>query len=247
MILSWENVFLFLAVLLAYFVKAITGFGNTLVMGSLFSFVVPNTITTPVDLLMSIPTNAYMAWRERSAILFKTAVPLAALMVVGLVPGTFFLRMGSDWLLRAILGLVLVGMALQIAFEKAGAQRKSNNMVTVAFTGLVSGILAGMFGIGTLVAVYFSKTAENKQQLRSNTCFVFLCENIFRVVLYWATGILNRYIFLITLALFPAVVIGMALGRRADQYVDEVQMKRAVVVLLVLSGTVLFVRNVFFR
>jgi len=217
------------------------------VMGSLFSFVVPNTITTPVDLLMSIPTNAYMAWRERNAILFKTAIPLAALMVVGLIPGTFFLRMGSDWLLRAILGLVLVGVALQIAFQKAEPQGKPNNMLVVALIGLISGILSGIFGIGVLVAVYFTKTAANKQQLRSNVCFVFLCENIFRIVLYWATGILNRDIFFITLALFPAVVIGMALGRKADGYVDEVKMKRAVVVLLVLSGATLFVRNVFFR
>ena len=35
-----QNIFLFISTLLAYFIKAITGFGNTLVMGSLFSFVV---------------------------------------------------------------------------------------------------------------------------------------------------------------------------------------------------------------
>ncbi|MCL2828556.1 MAG: sulfite exporter TauE/SafE family protein [Oscillospiraceae bacterium] len=246
-ILSWEGAFLFLSTLLAFFIKAITGFGNTLVMGSLFSFVVPNTVTTPVDLLMSVPTNGYMAWHERNSITFKRALPLAILMVIGLIPGTFFLKMGPDWLLRAILGLVIVGMALQIAHKKTDSQVKKNNRVILALTGLVSGILTGIFGIGALVAVYFSKTTDNKQQFRSNTCFVFLFENVFRVLLYWATGIFNRQIFLITIALLPAVVIGMALGRKADKYIDEVKMKHAVVALLLLSGTMLVIRNVFFR
>lgn len=46
-----QNIYLFISTLFAYFTKGITGFGNTLVMGSLFSFVVSNRLTTPVDLL----------------------------------------------------------------------------------------------------------------------------------------------------------------------------------------------------
>jgi len=243
-ILSWGNAFLFSATILAFFVKAITGFGNTLVMGSLFTFVIPNAITTPVDLLIGLPANGYIAWRERKAITLKVALPLALLMVVGLVPGTFFLKTGPDWLLRASLGLVILGMALQMALKKPEPQTGKLNKAALAFTGLVSGVLSGMFGIGVLVAIYFSKTTDNKQQFRSNTCFVFLFENIFRVVLYWATGILNREVFLITLALLPAVVIGMALGRKADKHVDEAKMKHAVIALLILSGTTLFIRNI---
>ena len=255
-IITGENVFLFLAVFLAFFVKAITGFGNTLVMGSLFSFVVPNTITTPVDLLMSIPTNGYIAWRERSAILLKKAIPLSLLMMIGLIPGTFFLTMGEDWLLRALLGLVIVGMALQIARGRRGRGRgrgregahpeKCKTLVLI-LTGLFSGILAGLFGIGALVAIYFSKRAESKQELRSSTCFVFFLENIFRVILYFATGILNRQIFLITLALTPAVILGMAVGRNVDKYINDEKMKGGVIVLLIISGATLFIRNVFFR
>jgi len=168
-------------------------------------------------------------------------------MVVGLIPGIFFLKMGPDWLLRAVFGLAIVGMALQMAFKQTVSQEKKNNTATLALTGFVSGILAGIFGVGALVAVYFSKTTNNKQQFRSNTCFVFLFENIFRVVLYWATGILNRHIFLVTVALLPAVIIGMALGRTADKHVDEVKMKHAVIALLLLSGTMLFIRSIFHR
>ena len=246
MLQSWEIIFLFFATMLAFFIKAITGFGNTLVMGSLFSFVVPNTVTTPVDLLMSVPTNGWMAWRERRAIVFKSAVPLAILMVLGLIPGAFFLRMGDDRLLRALMGLVIVGMALQIALKREDLQEKKQHPLKLIFIGLLSGVLAGIFGIGALVAIYFSRSSKSKQEFRSNTCFVFFVENVFRIVLYLGMGILNRGIFLLTAALLPAVVLGMVLGRRVDKFVDEQRMKWAVVVLLVLSGSALFVRNLFF-
>ena len=247
MLQSWEFIFLFFVTILAFFIKGITGFGNTLVMGSLFSFVVPNTVTTPVDLLMSIPTNGWMAWRERKDISLRAAIPLAILMVVGLIPGAFLLKMGEDRLLRGLLGLVIVGMALQIAMKKESSQDRKHNPLKLVLIGLVSGILAGIFGIGALVAVYFNKTTSNKQEFRSNTCFVFFVENIFRVTLYLGMGILNKEIFLLTAKLLPAVVMGMFLGRKVDKYVNEEKMKWAVVVLLVLSGGALFVRNIFLR
>lgn len=80
-----QNIYLFISTLFAYFTKGITGFGNTLVMGSLFSFVVSNRLTTPVDLLFGIPTNTYMAWKERKNISLKIVIPLSLMLLAGIV------------------------------------------------------------------------------------------------------------------------------------------------------------------
>lgn len=231
---------------LAYFVKSITGFGNTLVMGSLFSYIVPNKLTTPVDLLMSIPTNGYMTWRERKHISLKAAVPLAVLMIIGIIPGVYFLKLGSDRVIKAVLGLVIIGTAIQIGIGKSGLQAKKSNPAVLIIIGFISGILAGVFGIGVFVAVYFTKTAVNKHQFRANTCFVFFVENLFRLILYCVTGILNKNVFLMTLALSPAVLIGMVLGIKADKRINEAKLKYIVVIMLILSGVTLFVKNMFF-
>ena len=79
-----ETIFLFFATLLAYTVKGVTGFGNTLVIDSLFSFTESNKLITPIDLLFSLPTNTFITLRERRHITFKTVLPLAILIVIGI-------------------------------------------------------------------------------------------------------------------------------------------------------------------
>lgn len=61
------------AAFLAYFVKGLAGFANTLVFSSIVSFQAPNRITAPVDLLLGFPANIYMTWRERKASLPRSS------------------------------------------------------------------------------------------------------------------------------------------------------------------------------
>jgi len=243
-----QNLFLFISTLLAYLVKAITGFGNTLVMGSLFSFVVSNKVTTPIDLIFSLPTNAFIVWRERRNISLKLVIPLSLTLLLGIIPGTLLLKTGSDWLLKSILGLVIVGIAIEMLTRKVDVDApKKDNPVMVVIIGVISGILAGMYGIGALLVAYISRTTENRNQFRGNICCIFLVDNIFRFFLYWYTGILNKEVLFLTLLLSPAVVLGMAAGVKVDTRLNEATVKKGVILLLILSGTILFFKSILFR
>ena len=242
-----QNIFLFISTLLAYFVKSITGFGNTLVMGSLFSFAVPNRLTTPVDLIFSIPTNIYIAWRERKNISLKVVIPLSLMLLVGIIPGTFFLRVGNDRILKSILGIVVVGMALEMLTRKPTKnETKKNSPIFLIIIGIISGILAGLYGIGALLVAYISRTTNNKSEFRANICCVFLVDNVFRLFLYLFTGILNKEIFILTLILSPAVILGMIVGVKVDSKMKEETVKKSVIALLIISGTVLLVKSLLF-
>ncbi|MVX63498.1 TSUP family transporter [Clostridium chromiireducens] len=239
-----QNLFLFLSTVLAYFIKAITGFGNTLVMGSLFSFMVPNRLTTPIDLIFSIPTNIYIVWRERKNVSLKVVVPLSLMLLAGIIPGTLLLKVGNDRLLKAILGIVVVGMALEMLTRKQvqDTNKKTNPFFLTAI-GITSGILAGLYGIGALLVAYISRSSDNKGQFRGNICCVFLVDNVFRFFLYLFTGIINKEIFITTLILSPAVIIGMIIGVKVDSGMKEDTVKKVVISLLVISGTILFVKS----
>lgn len=242
-----QNIFLFISTLLAYFVKSITGFGNTLVMGSLFSFAVSNRLTTPVDLIFSIPTNIYIAWRERKNISLKVVIPLSLMLLVGIIPGTFFLRVGNDRILKSILGIVVVGMALEMLTRKPTKnETKKNSPIFLIIIGIISGILAGLYGIGALLVAYISRTTNNKSEFRANICCVFLVDNVFRLFLYLFTGILNKEIFILTLILSPAVILGMIVGVKVDSKMKEETVKKSVIALLIISGTVLLVKSLLF-
>lgn len=95
---------LFGITLLAYFAKGITGFGNTLIINSLFSFFKENKFITPFDLVLSLPTNLYLAWKERKNIDYKLVGILSTFIIIGDIPGVIFLTHGEDNTLKVILG-----------------------------------------------------------------------------------------------------------------------------------------------
>lgn len=243
---SMQNVFLFLSTMLAYIVKGITGFGNTLVMDSLFSFAVSNRLTTPIDLLFSIPTNAYIAWRERKNISLKVVIPLSLMLLAGILPGTFLLKTGDDRILKAGLGIVIIGIAFEMLFSKPKYEtNKKANPILLTVIGIVSGILAGLYGIGALLITYINRTANNKNQFRGDICCIFLVENLFRFMLYLYSGILSMEILRLALFLAPAVLLGMIIGVKADTKMNEEAVRKVVIILLIASGVALLVKNVF--
>lgn len=242
-----EYIYLFIATLIAFIVKGITGFGNTLVMGSLFSFIVPNRQITPVDLLMSIPTNTYMAWRGRKNISLKVVIPLSCMLIAGIIPGTFLLKLGNDWILKSIFGIIVTGMAIEIWLRKSAKPNKPNKKLLVTI-GVISGLLAGMYGIGALLVAYISRTANNRNNFRADICFVFLLENLFRLVLYCVTGLITKDIIFLTLSLLPAVVAGLFIGFKIDAKIKkEETITKTVVILLAISGITLLIKNAFFH
>jgi hypothetical protein len=248
-----QSIFLFLSTLIAYFVKGLTGFGNTLVMGSFFSFVVSNRLTTPVDLILGIPTNIYIAWKERKNISLKIVIPLSLMLLAGIIPGTFLLKVGNDWLLKSMLGVVVMGIALEMLTRKPNntanltVTQKRWHKVFLLFIGILSGVLAGLYGIGALLVAYISRTTDNKNQFRANICCVFLVDNVFRFFLYLYTGILNLQVLFYALLLSPAVFIGMKLGLKANNNMNETTVKNAIIIMLMISGGILFIKSILNR
>ena len=111
----------------------------------------------------------------------------------------------------------------------------------------VPGILSGLYGIGALLVTYISRTAENRSQFRANICCVFLTENLFRLFLYRFTGILNREALYMAVFLAPAVILGMIAGVKIDKKMNETTVKKSVVVLLIITGALLFVKSILFH
>ncbi|HWR60937.1 MAG TPA: sulfite exporter TauE/SafE family protein [Clostridia bacterium] len=240
-----EALYLFAAVFIAFFIKGITGFGNTLVMAPLFSFVVSNRFTTPVDLLISIPTNAYLVWKNRESINFRTVMPLSLMLLVGVIPGILLLKTGNDLVLKAFLGAVIVALGIEMLYRKppGEADAAGGNRALLVVVGLLSGVLAGMYGISAFLVAYVSRTSAGRSQFRANLCSLFLVDNIFRLIWYSVAGIMTMEIIRFTVFMAPAVVLGMYVGTRVDTGLKEETVRKATIYLLVVSGVVLLIRS----
>lgn len=234
---------LFVFTLLAYFVKAVTGFGDTLVMSALFSFLVPNTLTTPVNLLLSLPANAAVVYRERRSLSLRIVGPLSLMLLAGDIPGAFLLARLPARPVKSILGVVIVALAVwMIARRQAKSPAKPHPLLTLT-VGVLSGLLCGLFGIGALLAAYLGRVTDDKSRFRGNLCCIFLLENLVRFVVYLLTGLLNIKVLLLTLLVLPASAIGLFAGMKADRRLDDRTVRAATLILLLVSGLFLTVQN----
>lgn len=232
------------AVLCAYFVKGMCGFANTLVHTTILGFRDNNISITPVELLIGYPSNLVIAIKERKSIAPAKCVPLAALVLLGCIPGTFLLKNGDVTAVKIFFGVVVTLVGVEMFFREYQKEKCQSSKILLGIIGLLSGFLCGMFGIGALMAAYMSRTTEDSQAFRGNLCVVFLVENTFRMVLYAVLGILNGAVVKQAVLLLPFMLLGLFPGMWAAGKMPESVVKKAVIIMLILSGISLIIKNV---
>lgn len=231
-----------LAALCAFFVKGLCGFANTLVFTTMLSFGTANASISPVELLLGYPTNALIAWRERKSVRWKLCLPLAALVVLGTLPGALLLKHTDAGIVKIVFGAAVMLIAAEMLLRPAQARAKQSPVLMGAL-GLLSGVLCGLYGVGALLGAYMSRVTEDTRAFRGNLCVVFLVENTLRVALYAAGGLLTQQSLLLALQLIPAMALGLGLGMLASRVVPERAAKKLVTVLLFASGAALIVNQ----
>jgi uncharacterized membrane protein YfcA len=229
------------AVLLAYTVKGITGFANTLVFSTVMSYFANNLSITPIEIILGTGPNIFIALRERRGFKWRVVAPLSALMMLGCVPGALFLKFGNPALVKTLFGIGITLVAVQtLAMERLHLRPSKPLLI---FIGLVSGIMCGMYGIGALLVAYVSRTTDTPAEFRANVCFVFILVDIFRAALYWAAGFFTLEIVLTVLKLAPFMVLGLFIGTKLAGKLPAPLVKKVILGLLALSGISLVVTN----
>ena len=148
------SVLMVVAALCAYLVKGMCGFANTLVFSTILGFQSNNIAITPLELLVGYPSNILIAWKKRKSVSVKIWLPLAVLVIVGSIPGIFFLKQGDTRIIKVVFGFVVAGIGLEMFLREYQKKKGETSPVVLGIIGLVSGVLCGLFGIGALLAAY---------------------------------------------------------------------------------------------
>ncbi len=228
-----------LATLCAFFVKGLCGFANTLVFTSILSFTNSNRNISPVELLLGYPTNIILAFKERKKIQWKLCLPLAALVILGNIPGILFLKNVDTALIKQIFGIVIILIGIEMLFREFRPKKMKQSKVMLVLIGLLSGILCGLYGIGALLGAYISRVTEDISSFKANICVVFLIENTFRIISYLLSGIITPETLKQILWLFPLMLLGLGLGIFSGRFLNEKKIKVLVIILLIFSGLLL--------
>ena len=228
-----------LAALCAYFVKGLCGFANTLVFTGILSFGTDHVQISPVELLLGFPTNAILAWRERQHIRPRLCLTLSLLLLIGSTAGTLLLRHADAALVRVLFGCVIVALSLENLLRRQKGPAGQMPRAVMSLIGLFSGFLCGLYGVGALLGVYVSRVTEDSHAFKDNLCTVFLIENLYRIVLYAVTGILDLACLKQAALLLPFMLFALWAGMRSARVLKEETVRKAVMLLLLFSGLAL--------
>ena len=233
----------FTAAAVAYFIKGLCGFANTLVFTSILSFGNANAGISPIDLLVGCPTNLILTWQNRKALNPRVYLPLAALVLAGSIPGAFLLKTADVRAVKLFFGCVVVFLGGEMLLrERQHGHMKSSRLV-LGIIGVAAGVLCGLFGVGALLAAYVSRVTDNGSSFKANISAVFIAENTFRIVLYCALHLLTPAGIRMSLLLLPAAFAGLGLGIFTGKHCSEARVRRLMAGLLVLSGISLIIKN----
>jgi uncharacterized membrane protein YfcA len=164
----------------------------------------------------------------------------------GVIPGILLLKYAVSWILKVLLGIVILGIGVEMITRNRAKQTRENRIV-MAFVSFCSGITAGLYGINLFFVAYVERTTKNRAAFRGSVCFIFLIENIFRVIMYTVMGIFTRYILLLSLVSFPGAVAGFFIGSKVDTKLSETAIRRIITAMFMLGGLSILVKALFWR
>lgn len=232
-----------IATICAFFVKGLCGFANTLVFTTILSFGNNNINISPVDLLLGYPTNMIMAWRERKSIKWSLCMPLVILVMIGSIPGIFFLKNVDTSFIKILFGFVIIFIGLEMLIREFQSQKSKQSRVILGIIGILSGLLCGLYGIGALLGAYVNRVTDDSHSFKANICVVFLFENTFRIFFYTMYGIITFDILKQTILLIPIMLMGLGFGILSGKVLDEKIVRKMVIIMLVVSGVALVINS----
>ena len=236
--------FVFCAQFLAYAVKGLIGFGNPLISAPILSMRLDNVVITPGTLLLDCPVNGYITWKNRRSFQWGKILPLLLANLCGVIPGTLLLRFSLPWVIKTVLGIVVVILGLEMATRnlrpaRAGKDRPWLRLVVSFF----SGVCSGLFGINMFIVAFLQRTARDYSEFKGSMCFLFLGENLFRLCTYAVNGLLTRDIWIFGAISVPAAALAMLLAVRLGARLDEKKLQKAAIVLFILGGVSIIVKS----
>lgn len=233
-----------IATLVAFYIKGLCGFANTLVFTSIMGFGANNVAISPVELLLGYPSNLILTFNNRHKLNKYVYIPLAALVLVGSIPGAFLLKNVDARYIKIVFGFVVILLGIEMFLrEKKSGQMKESKLI-LGVIGILSGVLCGLFGVGALLAAYVGRVTKTSDEFKANISAVFIVENTFRIVLYSVLGIITFSNLKQALIMVPFMLAGLFAGIGSGRVLDEKIVKRLVIVLLIISGVALILMNI---
>ena len=225
------------AVMIAGFIQGSSGVGFALIVAPVLGLFAPALLPVAVLILM-LPLNAYVVWRERAAVDLCSGAWITAGRFAGTFGGLWVLVTLSASHLNVLIGVSTIAAAL---ITLAMPVFKPGRGVYVA-AGLITGVTETATGIGgpPLALVYQHHPVA---VMRSTIAICFLVGEIISLAFLWHEGRIVVSQLTAAAQLLPALGFGALLSHTIHHRINTRTLRAFVMLFSIVSGAVLLLRS----
>jgi uncharacterized membrane protein YfcA len=227
--------FAFAAIFLAAVVQSLTGFGFGIIAVPLLTLLISPKVVAPIALLNAFTLNVLILRRSYADVDPTRIWPLALAAFAGLPIGTWFLVNSDVLLLRLSIGIATTVFTVLYLF---GFRREvTNERLASIPVGFASGLMQGSINMsGPPVILFFTNQRIPRHVFRASIVAYFTLVILAAIPLYVASGILDFDAVANAVVMFPALVLGTVVGVRLIPWVDEGQVRRVTLLIVLAAG-----------
>jgi len=224
-------------------IRSTLGFGDALVAMPFLVIVLGLHTATPLVALISTLISAVILIRNWQSIDFRITWRLILSAACGIPIGLFYLTRVSEFLMQALLGILLIGFSLYNLIQPSLTFYRVPHHLAYGF-GFVSGMLGGAYNIvGPVLVMYGHLRRWSPEQFRATLQSCFFPAYGCIVIGHAVTGLLTPQVFTLFGLALPFVILAIVLGNKLHAAIPQRFFLRAVNIALLLIGLLLCFRS----
>lgn len=234
---------LFLSGVIAYIVSTLSGGGGAIIMLPIVGFYLSPQVVAPVVNLGNMigrPARLILFWKYIQWDIVKFYVPSALLGAI--VGGLIFVQLDSSWI-QVVLGIFLLTTPLQFNMgkKKYSFKMKKTYFIPLGFVVTLISTLFGATG-AVLNPFYLNMGLVKEKMIATKTANSFLA-GIAQIGSYAFLGALNGELWIWGLVIGLGAIIGNIIGKKLLHKMSELNFRRAVLIIMVISGVLMLVKG----
>lgn len=233
------------AVVLAYTVFGLTGFGAAMMAMPMLVLVVPLKFAVPMMVLLDLVATSLVGLRTWRRLSWRDTAQIFPFMLIGVGLGaTMLVHLHSGWLLMG-LGVFIVIISWR-NLRNLGAAFRPLHAGWVVPAGTVGGVFSALFGTGgPIYTIYLARRLADQEAFRATISAVIFLSSVVRLLSFSMGGLyLQEGLLHLALWLLPASLLGVFLGSYFRHLLPVQSIRRFVQVFMLVAGGVVILRGV---
>ncbi len=225
----------FLIFFLAAFSQSLTGFGDALITMALLPGLIGIQASAPLVAIFALTIELVVLWRNRHSLNLSAILPVIASSVIGIPIGIWLLGNLDEDLVLSSLGVLITGYAIYSLLDLKLPELR--HPAWAYLTGLVAGLLGGAYNTsGPPLVIYGNARRWEPGEFKSNLQSFFVLNSALVFIGHFLSGNVTSEVWQLYLWSIPAIVLGVLLSNRIENYIEPARFHKLVLWFLVVLG-----------